>query len=456
MTARVLIVDDVPANVKLLEARLTAEYFDVITATGGLEALVICQGGGADIVLLDVMMPGMDGFEVCRRIKSDPRCHHIPVIMVTALDQPSDRVRGLEAGADDFLTKPVGEVALISRVRNLVRLKMLVDELRMRTLTGHEMGIGEDAADIVRDPVRNGRILLVEDHDGPAARILEMLRPDHDVTHIADPQEALFRAAESDFELAIVSLSLRGFDGLRLCSQIRSLERTRHLPLLVMADPHADAQVLRGLDLGVNDYIMRPLDRNELVARARTQIRRCRYTMQLRDNFQNSVELAVKDPLTGLHNRRYMQSHLGVLLKQAMQRDDALSLLIIDIDHFKAINDTHGHDAGDEVLRDFGARLRKNMRGIDLICRFGGEEFVVVMPETPMPVALTVAERLRTRIAGAPFRIRGGQETLEVTISIGVAAAGQDDAPDAVLKRADEALYAAKREGRNRVASHAA
>src|SRR5438309_483603 len=134
MTARVLVVDDVPANVKLLEARLSAEYFDVMTATSGDEALAICERAQCDIVLLDVMMPEMDGFEVCRKLKANPSTHHIPVVMVTALDQPSDRVRGLEAGADDFLTKPVSDVALIARVRSLSRLKLMTDELRMRAL----------------------------------------------------------------------------------------------------------------------------------------------------------------------------------------------------------------------------------------------------------------------------------------------------------------------------------
>src|SRR6202049_1912711 len=119
MTARVLVVDDVPANVKLLEARLSAEYFDVVTASSGAEALAICQRAECDLVLLDVMMPDMDGFEVCRRLKGNPAMHHIPVVMVTALDQVSDRVKGLDAGADDFLTKPVSNVALIARVRSL-------------------------------------------------------------------------------------------------------------------------------------------------------------------------------------------------------------------------------------------------------------------------------------------------------------------------------------------------
>ena len=126
MTARILVVDDVPANVKLLEARLTAEYFDVVVALSGREALAVCERGLCDIVLLDVLMPDLDGFDVCRRLKANPGTHHIPVVMVTALDQPSDRVRGLEAGADDFLTKPVNDTALFARVRSLVRVKRSV------------------------------------------------------------------------------------------------------------------------------------------------------------------------------------------------------------------------------------------------------------------------------------------------------------------------------------------
>src|SRR6202165_3580708 len=127
MSARILVVDDVPANVKLLEARLSAEYFDVLTACNGAEALAICARAECDLMLLDVMMPDIDGFEVCRRLKTNPATHHIPVVMVTALDQAADRVAGLDAGADDFLTRPGADLVLIARVRSLVRLKMMTD-----------------------------------------------------------------------------------------------------------------------------------------------------------------------------------------------------------------------------------------------------------------------------------------------------------------------------------------
>ena len=180
MTARVLVVDDVPANVKLLEARLSAEYFDVVTAMNGIEALAICDKAECDIVLLDVMMPDMDGFEVCRRLKASPATHHIPVIMVTALDHPSDRVRGLEAGADDFLTKPVSDVALIARVRSLARLKMMTDELRMRALTSREIGIQDPENEAMADAGRGGRILIVDDRVSSCERLSAALAGDHD------------------------------------------------------------------------------------------------------------------------------------------------------------------------------------------------------------------------------------------------------------------------------------
>ncbi|HLH94674.1 MAG TPA: PleD family two-component system response regulator [Xanthobacteraceae bacterium] len=456
MTARVLVVDDVPANVKLLEARLSAEYFDVVTAVSGLEALTICERAECDVVLLDVMMPDMDGFEVCRRLKSGLTTHHIPVVMVTALDQPSDRVKGLESGADDFLTKPVSDVALIARVRSLARLKMMTDELRMRAVTSREIGIESPEREALSEAGRNGRILMVDDRPALSDRIQTMLASEHKVDLERDPNEALFHAAEGNYDLVIVSLDLENFDGLRLCSQLRSLERTRNVPLLAIAEADSNARLVRALEIGVNDYLVRPFDKNELAARARTQIRKKRYTERLRDNMQLSIEMAITDALTGLYNRRYMESHVGTLVDQAAARGKPLSVLILDIDYFKSINDTHGHDAGDSVLQDFAVRIRKSIRGIDLACRYGGEEFVVVMPETDMAVATMVAERLRRRIASEPFPIQKGARSIDVTISIGIAGLSPGDDAAAVIKRADLALYRAKRDGRNRVVPDAA
>jgi two-component system, cell cycle response regulator len=457
MTARVLVVDDVPANVRLLEARLSAEYFDVVTAMSGQEALAICERAECDLVLLDVMMPDMDGFEVCRRLKSSSATHHIPVVMVTALDQPSDKVRGLEAGADDFLTKPIPELALTARVRSLSRLKMVVDELRMRALTSRDIGIESPEREALADTGRGGRVLIVDDRPASYERVSAMLSKEHEVEVETDPSHALFHAADGNFDLLIVSLGLEHFDALRLCSQLRSLERTRNIPILVITEPDNNARMVRGLEIGVNDFLMRPIDKNELLARARSQVRKRRYTERLRDNVQMSIEMAITDALTGLFNRRYMESHLSTLVEQAASRGKPLTVMVVDIDYFKSINDSHGHDAGDDVLRDFALRIKRSIRGIDLACRYGGEEFVLVMPETDMAVAAMVAERLRRRIAAEPFAIQQGSRVIPVTISIGIAALrGKDDTAANVLKRADQALYRAKRDGRNRVVPDAA
>jgi len=457
MTARVLVVDDVPANVKLMEARLSAEYFDVATAYSGADALAICERAECDIVLLDVMMPDMDGFEVCEKLKSNPATHHIPVVMVTALDQPADRVRGLEAGADDFLTKPVTDVALISRVRSLARLKMVTDELRMRAVTSKEIGIQSAEREAVTETGRQGRVLIVDDRKSSYERMMKTLSSEHTVTVEADPNEALFRAAEGNYDLLIVSLGMQNFDGLRLCSQVRSLERTRSLPILAVAEADNNQRLVRGLEIGINDYLIRPIDKNEMLARARTQIKKKRYTERLRDNVQMSIEMAITDALTGLFNRRYMETHLATLVEQAAARGKPIAVLVVDIDYFKAVNDSHGHDAGDDVLREFALRIRKAIRNIDLACRYGGEEFVIVMPETDMAVATMVAERLRRRIASEPFVVQNGARSLDITISIGIAALdGVGDNAAAILKRADTALYRAKRDGRNRVVPDAA
>ncbi len=313
-------------------------------------------------------------------------------------------------------------------MRSLARLKMVTDELRMRVLTSHEIGIESPEREAVADTGRDGRVLIVDDRPASYERIAATLSKEHAVEVEADPNQALFHAADGNYDLLIVSLGLENFDALRLCSQIRSLDRTRNLPILAITEPDNTARMLRGLEIGVNDFLIRPIDKNELLARARSQVRKRRYTERLRDNVQMSIEMAITDALTGLFNRRYMESHLGTLIEQAAARGKPLSALVLDIDYFKSINDSHGHDAGDDVLRDFALRIKRSIRGIDLACRYGGEEFVIVMPETDMAVAAMVAERLRRRIAAEPFAIAQGSRHIPVTISIGIAGLrGKDD-----------------------------
>jgi two-component system cell cycle response regulator len=318
------------------------------------------------------------------------------------------------------------------------------------------MGLVDPALTLV-DANPTGRILVIEDRPESVAWFSSALAPDHRVSSVETFEEALVRVRGGDFDLIIVSLGMRGFDGLRLCSQLRSLPEGRNVPILVVVSDADRRKLAQALEMGVNDYLTRPVDKNELVARVRTQLRKKRYGDRLRHNVQLSLEMAITDQLTGLHNRRYMSRHLDNLISSAAQSGKALAFLILDIDYFKAVNDGYGHDIGDEVLKEFASRISANVRGIDLACRYGGEEFVVVMPDTDVTLAIAIAERLRKSIEANPIPISRPPGKLNITISIGIAGSeGSSDTAEALLRRADQALYSAKRTGRNRVVAAAA
>jgi two-component system cell cycle response regulator len=454
VSARILVIDDIDANVRLLEAKLTADYYEVLTATDGVTGLAIAASEQPDIILLDVMMPGMDGFQVCKRLKDDAVTRHIPVVLVTALDGRNDRIQGLEAGADEFLTKPIEDIMLFARVRSLTRLKVVLDELRDRENSGRRVGVIGGAAS--RLAGAGGRVLIVDDNERQAQRLAGELAVEHRPVVESDIEKALL-SARGPVDLLILNATSRAFDGLRFAAQVRSHEGTRNLPILALIDPDDRGRAIKALDIGVNDVLPRPIDPEELAARVRTQIKRKRYTDLLRSNLDQSLEAAVTDPLTGLHNRRYMASQLEPLVARAVRDGKPVGALLLDIDHFKKINDSFGHDVGDEVLREFAVRLATNVRAVDLPCRYGGEEFVVIMPETSLEDAGRIAERIRLHVGSSPFRVSNGREILSVTISVGVASSqGAHDTPESLLKRADEALYEAKQTGRNRVIAKAA
>lgn len=449
MTARILVVDDIRTNIKVLEAKLTSEYYEVISASNGPEALEAAVIQKPDLILLDVMMPGMDGFEVCRRLKANPDTAHVPVIMVTALGDPEDRVQGLSAGADDFLTKPVDDTAMFARVRSLLRVKLMLDELRMRERTSASLGVITPPVPSLHEDYAAAQILLVEDNPRDQVRLQRMIEGQFRTEMTADGMDALNRARQVEYDSVVVSLSLQNPDGLRLCSQFRTTEETRNVPILLLVGPDDQKQLVKGLEIGVTDYVVRPIDRNEFIARLRAQVRRKRYQDRLRLHYQQSMEMAVTDPLTGLYNRRYMASHLATLLTQSASQHGT-SVAIIDLDHFKQVNDTHGHPAGDDVLREVGNRIVRNIRGIDMACRYGGEEFVVLMPDTSLEASEVVANRLLNAIGGKPMQTRSAGE-MTVTCSIGCTASLESDTADTLLKRADDALYEAKHGGRNRI-----
>ncbi len=442
MTARILIVDDMAANLCRLEARLSADYYQVATAQDGHDALALATSWQPDLILLDVMMPGLDGFETCRALKRDRATRHIPVVMLTSLGQNEERVRGLEAGADDFLTKPVDFTTLLARTRSLVRLKRLLDEWR---------ALGLESNILALPSVAGARALVVDDWDESAAAVQNALLAEGIIVGRATCEaemQALTQAIA--FDLVVISLSMVADDPRRLASRLRAGQTTQAIPMLVIAEAGQRDLALRGFDLGANDWLLRPLDALELRARARHQIRRKFYQDRLRSDLGHALELALTDPLTGFYNQRYLTRHLQSLLSAG--QPNGMAVLMLDVDHFKQINDQWGHQVGDVALTLIAQTLRSRVRVFDSIARYGGEEFVVVMPDTDEMDALSAAERLR----GAVEELRFVPETglsHHLTVSVGVAccAPASTTTPERLIQVADQALYAAKRAGRNRI-----
>jgi two-component system cell cycle response regulator len=447
MTARILIVDDVPANTRLLEAKLGAEYYQVSVAHNGFDAIDLANNWQPDLILLDVMMPELDGYETCRRLKASERTLHIPVVMITALSEPGERVQGLEAGADDFLTKPVDYDTLLARVKSLVRLKRLLDEWRVRGETARALGLSGDA--FSPPAISGARALVVDDLEQGVLLVQDTLAQEGIVTARARSEsEALQLTAAMPFDLVVLSLSLTAEDPLRLASRLRASDVTQDIPMLLIADPEQKQRILRGFDLGANDWVLRPVDVNELRVRARNQIRRKFYQDRLRADLGHALEMALTDPLTGFYNQRYLMRHLRGLLESGQQ--SGIAVMMIDVDHFKSVNDRWGHPVGDQALRSIAEALRRRIRVFDSIARYGGEEFVVVMPGTGEQEAMGAAERLRGAIAELAFAPEGDQpHALTVSIGVSFSRTGEITA-EQLLHAADQALYQAKRAGRNR------
>jgi two-component system cell cycle response regulator len=452
MPAHVLIIDCDPMALAALEMRLSEEYFEVSTAADGERGLEQMKVDPPDIVLVDVVMPGIDGYEVCERMRNDPELFYVPIVMFSMNSKPEDIVRGLKAGADDYLKKPLDDVVVLARIRSLVRSKLMMDEFRRREQTSNQLGVLDSAGDLINADVLGGRILLIDDDAENMEQLSTVLASSYQVTSERDPDQAMTVAQSGQFDLIIVSLVIDGNDGLRLCSHLRMMEETRQTALLVIIEPDSYGILIRALEMGVSDYLKVPVNTDEMMARIRTQIKRKVYQDRLRANYETSLALAVTDSLTGLHNRRYMVSHLDTLMKRGRESGRPVAVLIMDIDHFKNVNDTYGHAVGDEVLQEFAERIKRNVRGIDLAVRYGGEEFVVVLPETDLEVAKMVAERLRKNVADEAFEVSADAGKIKVTVSIGgTVYDGTEISAGGLLRQADGALYSAKNQGRNQV-----
>lgn len=448
MTGRILVVDDVATNRIVMKVKLSAACYTVLQADCGAAALRIAKSELPDLILLDVLMPDMNGVTVCEQLKADPTTADIPVILVTALADQDSKMRGLERGADDFLTKPVDEVTLLARVRSLLRAHEIQRELRGREASYAGIGFGEPAAafDI------GGKVALVAPDAATGISWKHALESQGTQSLQILPRErALSRhGMEKAPDVYVISADLASYnEGLRLLSDLRSRPASRH-SAAVMILPKDEAE--RGavaLDLGAGDILYDPFDPAELAVRIKTQLRRKHQSDKLRATVEAGLELAVTDSLTGLHNRRYALSHLARLMADPGR---GLAVMMLDLDHFKSVNDRFGHAAGDQVLATVAKRLRGQLRGQDLVARLGGEEFLVAMPDTDAATALHCAERLREAVGGCPITIPGTDRPVTVTMSVGIALSqSEDDVAETLIDRADRALYGSKSDGRNLV-----
>lgn len=454
MSGRILVVDDIATNRLILQAKLSSAYFDVLLAENGMQALQVASTELPDMVLLDINMPEMDGYEVCRRLKANSDTAHIPVIMVTAANRTEERIRGLDAGADDFLSKPINDMALFARVRNLIRVKMMFDELKLRETTSQELGLSAFLETYTFGQDESGDVLLIvasQEQGTKWAKCLQSRLPVN-ITVASDETDVKKILRDGIPDVFIICQNLaNGGDGLRLLSHLQANLDTRRSSIILVTEDGRVETATKGLELGASDYICVPFDPNEMVSRLRSQMRRKKYSDRLRSNVLDGLKMAIIDPLTGLYNRRYATQHMRRIIEGSNESGLPYAVIMMDLDRFKSVNDTYGHSAGDLVLKEFARRLQENLRGVDLVARLGGEEFLVVLPDTPPPEAEFAAERLRNAIDSDEFPIGDGS-SIPVTVSIGVAFGGPSDkSPNTLIEHADTALYNAKTTGRNRV-----
>lgn len=451
--SRILIVDDEPLNVKLLAAMLPADQYETIKAYDGREALKKIVNETPDLILLDVMMPGLDGYEVTRTVKNDSDTRDIPVILVTALDGTDNKIKGLEAGADEFLNKPVSKTELIARVNSLLRLKQYQDQLKTHMQSKNHFTTPDQSQRSIEEEINLPSILIVEDDVKDAKLILNYLHGEaYIIKQVKDGEEAISRARQEKIDLILLDILLPGMDGFETCRRLKAMDQTKDIQIVALTSLNDMESKVKGIELGADDYLVKPINMHELRVRIKALVKKKAYLDRLHANYEMAVHSAITDKLTGLYNHAYFEHFLGLEVKRSLRQNMPVSLMMIDIDDFKQYNDTLGHLAGDQILSELGLLIKTNIREIDLAARYGGEEFSVVLPGVDLKGAVTTAERIRLVIHENSFSPELSSDSKTLSVSIGIAACPSDaEAVKELINKADMALYKAKREGKNRV-----
>ena len=455
MTGRILIADDVATNRIIMKVKLSAASYGVVQAGSGAEVLEALKDDLPDLIILDVDLPDIDGIAVCRKIRDNPATTDIPVIIVSSRTDPDTRLAALRAGAEEFLPKPLDEMILLARARNLIRSRALGEELKLREGTAVKLGFAEAPASFARSE----SVMLVARRPDIALRWRRAI--DGKVAAQVDvlPYEQLLETigkTRNGPDLLVIPAGLKsGASGLILLAELRSRAQTRHSAIVVVHEDGDLFSAIAALDMGADDVLTTTCSGTEMALRIRRQLDRKAQADRLRSTVEDGLKLAMTDPLTGLFNRRYALPHLSRIAARAVADDRPFAVMVLDIDHFKRVNDQHGHASGDAVLQEVARRIKENLRSVDLVARFGGEEFLVAMPDTDLTSARIAAERLRTVIENKPVTVPGNTASVQVTLSIGVAIGGLPDESartvETLVDQADKALLWAKSEGRNQV-----
>jgi len=457
---RVLIVDDEAAVTGVLSAQLRNAGWEPRQASGGEEALRMVDEDPPEVILMDVLMPGLSGYEATRRLKQDPRTASIPVILLTGLSGIDDKLDGLNAGADEFLSKPVSMAELIVRLRTMVRLRRFEEELRLRAGAGAAAPASTPAsppaapgAEGPEAPARPARVLILQPEGSRGSPLPDLLKDMGHQWEVTVPGQLRSRAGrEGAADLIVLDEGLFNADGLQACVRLRSSEPTSRTPLLVIGG-HDDAEGrIRFLSAGVEDVLSPPLDPRELQARVARLLRQKSHLDQLQLRYETALLASNRDGLTGLFNHAYFKHLLDLEVKRSLRQRHPTSLLMLDIDGFKSLNDSLGHAGGDAILEEVGRRILASVREIDIAARYGGEEFAVVLPYTGIEGAIVAAERIRKALAAERFEAGSPQQRVPVTASIGAASCPTHaNRAEDLIVTADSLLYRAKGEGKNRV-----
>lgn len=457
MSGRILIVDDLSINRTILRAKLQAACYDCLMASCGEQAISMAKDELPDLILLDCRLPDIDGVEVCRTLRANPATRHIPILLFSATADRQQRLRALKMGADDFLSKPLDESYLMGRIRSLLRARDRRAQGSLPTALPPAPTMAEAATCFVPQ----SRMIIICDcgatHDGMCAD-LRAVMPDMSCTCLSMQQALRLDADAASPDLFLVTPEVITQRGLQIIPDLLSRNQTRQAELCIMLPQKQELLGAMALDLGAREVLYLPLD----VEEAQLRLAKILHQKLQRDarqrEFETQLDQAVRDPLTGLFNRRYLGVQMANIATNLQSGDlSNCAVLVIDLDHFKAVNDRFGHNAGDDVLTEVARRMRAVLRSTDILARYGGEEFVVVMPGADINAARRVALRICNTVHERPFAVVGSDVALQLSVSIGVAVqhaafqGGMSDFAKTIVGKADDALRAAKAGGRNRV-----